>query len=66
MPMCCIFVIDTGGPGAQWHLSLLAEQRKPSGECRINVAKPEGSRPAATKAQPKVIAIRLTPPAEIY
>ena len=25
--------------------------RKPSGECRINAAKPEGSRPAATKTQ---------------
>jgi len=32
---------------------LLAERRKPSGECLINAAKPEGSRPAATKAKPQ-------------
>ncbi len=30
-------------------LTLLAERRKPSGEQPLNAAKPEGSRPAATK-----------------
>ncbi len=32
-------------------LTLLAERRNPSGECLINTAKPEGSRPAATRTQ---------------
>ena len=42
-------------------LTLLAERRKPSGECLINTAKPEGSRPAATRTQSKVSAIGLAP-----
>jgi len=42
-------------------LTLLAERRKPSGECRLKVAKPEGSRPAATNAKSKVSAIWLAP-----
>ena len=41
-------------------LTLLAERRKPFGECLINTAKPGGSRPAATKTNPKVSAIGLT------
>ena len=41
---------------SQMALTLLAERRKPSGECLINAAKPEGSRPAATRSQSKVSA----------
>jgi len=32
----------------------VAERRKPSGKCFKNAAKPEGSRPAATKSQSKM------------
>ena len=42
-------------------LTLLAERRKPSGECPVYAAKPEGSRPAATETQSKVSATGLTP-----
>ena len=41
--------------------TLLAERRKPSGECRINGAKLEGSRPSAIKAKSKVSAIWREP-----
>jgi hypothetical protein len=34
-------------------LTLLAERREPSGECLIDAALPEGSRPTATKQERK-------------
>ena len=40
-------------------LTLLAERRKPSGECLLHTAKPEGLRLAATKTQSKVSAITV-------
>ena len=43
--------IDQPLGASQMALTLLAERRKPSGECLINTAKPEGSRPAATRTQ---------------
>jgi len=41
----------------QPELTLLAERRKPSGECLINATTPEGSRPAAKKTQSKASAV---------
>ena len=43
-------------------LTLLAERRKPSGECLINAATPEGSRPAATRIQSEMRAMGLMAP----
>ena len=45
-------------------LTLLAERRKPSGECSVNAAKPEGSRPAATESQSIVSANSVPAPLE--
>jgi len=41
--------------------TMLAERRKPSGECLTNVTKPEGSRPSDTKAKSKLSAIGRKP-----
>ncbi len=50
---------SSGTAQAKWHsLTLLAERRKPSGELPLNTAKPEGSRPFATKAHSKMSTVR--------